>query len=217
MVNEEARAAAVAPNASPTGGPSPAPAARASQTRLLQRLHDLYQRDYLRSLISKLHGRFRRGLTVQACEDLAHEAYLRLLERARAGRLTAAEDLDAYLYTTACNLAASEVRRRVETAVADSAIEGLAQGEETARDVDPMDDLVRPAIEAMPPSRCRQVVRLQSQGLTDPQIAERLDIPKARVHRDRYRALIDLRRRLAGHIRDGQGNRGQAHDMEKDG
>ncbi|MEU6060563.1 RNA polymerase sigma factor [Streptomyces sp. NPDC047097] len=216
-MNEEARAAAVAPSATPAGGPSPAQGECAPEARLLQRLDDLYQRGYPSSLTLRLHGRFRRRLSAQACQDVVQEAFLRILDRARAGQLTGGVELEKYLYRTAYNLAVSAVRSEVETAVEDSAIEALAQGGETAGEIDPMKDLVEPAIEAMPASRCREVVRMQSRGLTDAEIAGRLDIPKGRVQGDRHRALNDLRRRLALHIRDGQGDRGQAHDMEKDG
>ncbi|QPK50970.1 hypothetical protein H4W23_40175 [Streptomyces gardneri] len=72
-----------------------------------------------------------------------------------------------------------------------------------ADDFDPLEELVVPTIDAMPLSRPRKVVQLQSQGLNDAQISKVLGIGADRVHRDRYMAVIELRGRLGGYIRDG--------------
>ncbi|MFF4583775.1 hypothetical protein ACFY15_36320 [Streptomyces sp. NPDC001373] len=70
-------------------------------------------------------------------------------------------------------------------------------------DVDPLQDLVLPAIEALPPSKRRQVVRLQSQGLDDIEIAAALGIRADRLHRERHNAVVELRGALGAFIRDG--------------
>ncbi|MEV0982171.1 hypothetical protein [Streptomyces sp. NPDC049915] len=72
-----------------------------------------------------------------------------------------------------------------------------------SEDFDPLKELVRPAIDAMPLSRRRTVVQLQSQGLDDAQISEVLGIAPARIQRDRYAAVSELRSELGNFIRDG--------------
>jgi RNA polymerase sigma-70 factor (ECF subfamily) len=72
-----------------------------------------------------------------------------------------------------------------------------------SEDVDPLKELVRPAIEAMPLSRRRTIVQLQSQGLDDAQISAALGIARDRLHRDRYAAVSELRSKLGKFIRDG--------------
>ncbi|MCG8970226.1 hypothetical protein [Streptomyces sp. CL12-4] len=71
-----------------------------------------------------------------------------------------------------------------------------------SEDVDLLNELVRPAIEAMPPSRRRMVVQLQSQGLDDAKISETLGIAPDRVHRHRSAAISQLRSALSAFIRD---------------
>ncbi|WP_107052987.1 hypothetical protein [Streptomyces sp. NRRL S-337] len=66
-----------------------------------------------------------------------------------------------------------------------------------------LDELVFPAIETMPESLRRQVVDLQSQGLSDRQIADVLGTSAHQLHNLRNKAIVELRHRLAGHIRDG--------------
>ncbi|WP_438295914.1 RNA polymerase sigma factor [Streptomyces sp. HUAS TT7] len=143
-----------------------------------------------------------RKLSLQACQDCAQEAFVRVLRKAAAGDLDDGVNLAAYVQTAARNLALDVLRgdRRLELTNGDG-METSVPAPPEAADVDVLKDLVMPAIDAMPVSGRRQVVRLQSQGLTDIEIAAALGIGAARVHRERYNAVIELRRALSAFIR----------------
>ncbi|KOG45736.1 hypothetical protein ADK75_30260 [Streptomyces virginiae] len=64
--------------------------------------------------------------------------------------------------------------------------------------------LLHREISPMCDSQSRHVVALQSQGLSDVEIAAALGIPAARRHRLRNKAIAHLRRKLTGLIREGQ-------------
>ncbi|MEV6002197.1 sigma factor [Streptomyces griseomycini] len=141
-------------------------------------------------------------LSEQACEDVAQEAFMRVAGKAVAGQLGPDVKIGAYLRTTSWNLAVDTLRVQNRTdLMEDTAL--VAAPDQRGEDVDPLKELVRPAIEAMPSSRRRTVVRLQSQGLDDAQISAALGIAPDRIHRDRYAAVSELRSKLGSFIRDG--------------
>ncbi|MGW2176339.1 RNA polymerase sigma factor [Streptomyces sp. NPDC001705] len=149
-----------------------------------------------------LRNMWRGKLSEQACEDVAQEAFMRAARKASAGQLDPTVKIGAYLRTTSFNLAIDRHRADERFDFLDATAVVEATPSQRSEDVDPLHELVRPAIEAMPPSRRRTIVQLQSQGLDDAQISAELGIAPARVHRDRYTAISELRSRLDAFIRD---------------
>lgn len=181
-----------------------------------QELLDYYETFMARTPTS-LHRWTNKSLSLQACQDVAQEAFLNVSHRFQAGELDESVNVPAYLRTAAWNLARDRLRteRRLELAEdVSQAVPEPRHGEGAVDDVDPLEDLVWPAIEAMPVSQRRQVVHLQSCGLTDVEIAAALGIRADRVHRERHKAVVELRCALVTFIRNRHRNR--TH-VEKDG
>ncbi|MEU8779602.1 RNA polymerase sigma factor [Streptomyces sp. NPDC048606] len=152
-----------------------------------------------------------RALSLATCQDVVGEALLRVGVKAAEGELPADTNVVAYLRATARNLAVDEWRREQRggrrTVVTDAqALEGLpeALGQEGVDEGRLRQrELLRREIERMPEGRRRQVVDLQSKGLSDVEIAAALGIAAPQLHKLRSKAIAYLRRKLAGHIRDG--------------
>ncbi|MEE1752859.1 RNA polymerase sigma factor [Streptomyces sp. SP18CS02] len=163
-----------------------------------------------------LRGEYRGKLSLQACQDVAQEAFLKVLDRAEAGLLEPGSNVEAYLTTTARNLAIDKDRgERRLLSVEESTLELLQPEEPVERSVEVMGDLVVPAISGLDINdRLKQVLYLQSQGLTDVEIAAALGISADRVHKDRHRALVNLRGRLEPFVRDAHR---KTRDLKKDG
>ncbi|MFG2290645.1 RNA polymerase sigma factor [Streptomyces sp. NPDC048595] len=181
-----------------------------------QRLLEYYP-DFIAAEPQRLRHTYP-ALSLAACEDIAQEAFLRVGSRAAAGGLAADTNVVAYLRRAARNLAVDRTRdqqragRRLVLMGGDSLAavpEQRAFAEEESRLV--LEDLVLPAIERMPEDLRRQVVDLQSRGLSDPEIVARLGIPAVRLHNLRNKAVAHLRRTLAGHIREGHRKKKQQH------
>ncbi|MFI6769380.1 RNA polymerase sigma factor [Streptomyces sp. NPDC050355] len=172
-----------------------------------QRLLEYYP-DFMAAEPQRLRHTYP-ALSLAACEDIAQEAFLRVGSKAAAGGLAADTNVVAYLRRAARNLAVDRSReqrtgRRLVLMGGDSLAavpEQRAFAEEDPRLI--LEDLVLPAIEGMPESLRRQVVDLQSRGLSDPEIVARLGIPAVRLHNLRNKAIAHLRSTLAGHIREG--------------
>ncbi|WP_255310836.1 RNA polymerase sigma factor [Streptomyces viridosporus] len=125
-----------------------------------------------------------------------------MARKVSAAQLGPGVKIGAYLRTTSWNLAVDTLRAQKRTdLMGDTTL--VAAPDPRGEDIDPLKKLVRPAIEAMPLSRRRTVVQLQSQGLDDAQISEVLGIAPDRMHRDRYAAVSELRSELGTFIRDG--------------
>ncbi|MEU4352341.1 hypothetical protein [Streptomyces sp. NPDC023838] len=173
-----------------------------------QRLLDCYPA-FMGSQPSVLRRRFR-FLSLAACQDVAQEAFLRVGRKAAAGGLVPETNVMAYLRRTAFHLALDRCRerpRRLPAVVPE-------QRAPAYEDLQVLRELVIPAIGEMPQSRRRQVVDLQSQGLSDAEIAARLGIAAPRLHNLRNKAVADLRRSLAGHIREAHRKK-QQHERER--
>ncbi|MFK8911810.1 RNA polymerase sigma factor [Streptomyces sp. YS-3] len=150
--------------------------------------------------------RLYRSLPLATCQDIVQEAYLKVGRKAAAGELAADTDVMAYLCRTARNLAVDLLRQQ---SARERFLRGLNGLEPVLRPREPADDdveaieLVAREIERMPLGQRRQVVDLQSKGLSDAEIAAALGIPARRIHNLRNKAIAYLRRKLTGHIRDG--------------
>ncbi|WP_228978374.1 RNA polymerase sigma factor [Streptomyces sp. DH12] len=149
-----------------------------------------------------LHAAFPH-LSLAACQDIVHEAFLRVGRSAQEGRLPPVKDVRAYLRTTIRNLARDQLRREGRIALnAGEDFDSIPHQRDPVREEqDLLRGLVRPAIEQMPASKQRQVVDLQSQGFNDVQIAGELGIAPHRLHNLRNKAVTHLRHILAEHIR----------------
>ncbi|MEU7114606.1 sigma factor [Streptomyces sp. NPDC046182] len=167
-----------------------------------QRLYDHYA-VFIGREPHALRRRSDEKLSLQACQDIAQEAFLRVARKAARGELDETVNVPAYLRTAAWNLARDRLKAegRLELA-GDGLTASMPEQRPAVGEFDPLEDLVRPAIDAMPPSRRRQVVRLQSQGLSDGEIAASLGMRTDRLHRERYKAVLELRDALVAFIRD---------------
>ncbi|MFE5484102.1 RNA polymerase sigma factor [Streptomyces sp. NPDC056527] len=182
---------------------------------LVQRLRDCYE-TFMAAEPRILRRKMNRQLSYQACQDVAHEAYLRVARKVLNGQLGPEVQLAAYLRRASRNLAIDTLRAHARLdPLDDTGLVVAVHGRRPADDFDPLEELVVPTIDAMPLSRPRKVVQLQSQGLSDTQISKVLGIGTDRVHRDRYTALIELRGRLGGYIRDGHRKKTTRH-VEKE-
>ncbi|MGW9080692.1 RNA polymerase sigma factor [Streptomyces kronopolitis] len=149
-----------------------------------------------------LRRRSEKRLSLEACQDIAQEAFLNVARRIQSGELDEGVNIAAYLTTAAKNLACSQMRARRHLELADDVLEAVSEADDEEPGDDTLEDLVWPAIEAMPLSVRKQVVYWQSQGLNDIEISAALGIPAARVHRERHKAVVDLRRALVKFIRN---------------
>ncbi|MGW7130121.1 RNA polymerase sigma factor [Streptomyces bobili] len=181
--------------------PAERPSCAGTEVELGKRLldyYDTFMAEEPRFLRSMGNGQ----LSEQACEDVAQEAFMRVARKVTAAQLGPGVKIGAYLRTTSWNLAVDTLRAQKRTDLVDDTAVVTAP-DPRCEDVDPLKELVRPAIEAMPVSRRRTVVELQSQGLDDAQISATLGIAPDRIHRDRYAAVSELRSELGEFIRDG--------------
>jgi RNA polymerase sigma-70 factor (ECF subfamily) len=166
-----------------------------------QRLLDSYE-TFMETETRFLRNMWKGKLSEQACQDVAQEAFMRAARKAATGQLDPAVKIGAYLRTASYHLAIDRLRADKRTDFVDATAVMEATPSPRSEDVDPLNELVRPAIEAMPPSRRRTIVQLQSQGLDDTQISAELGIAPDRLHRDRYAAISELRSKLSAFIRD---------------
>ncbi|MEU5415696.1 RNA polymerase sigma factor [Streptomyces clavifer] len=185
-------------------------------SELEQRLLDCYE-TFMAAEPLILRKKTNRELSAAACQDVAQEAFERVREKIISGKLDAEVKLPAYLRTTSRNLAVDVLRaqKRFPILYDTDLVTSVPLQRRAAEDVDPLEELVVPAIDAMPRTQRRKVVQLQSQGLEDPEIAKALGIAADRLHKDRYAAVSELRSKLGRHIRDG--HRKQTRRVKRDG
>ncbi|MFH8254227.1 RNA polymerase sigma factor [Streptomyces roseolus] len=184
---------------------------------LVQRLKDCYE-TFMEAEPRILRRKTNRQLSYQACQDVAHEAYLKVARKVLNGELGSGSQLPAYLRTASRNLAVDVVKAQARLRpLGDLGLDvAVPRQRRPADDFDPLEDLVVPTIDAMPLSRPRKVVQLQSQGLNDKQISKVLGIDADRIHRDRYMAVTELRGRLESYIRDAHRKK-KTRRVEKEG
>lgn len=132
-------------------------------------------------------------------DDVVQESYFRLM---RARRSREVGDAKAYLFTTARNVVFDLFRRKRATpVVALAEVDGAAVVEErtgvaeaacTAQEI----EILRQAIDALP-DRCRAVIILQKiHGLSNQEIAERLELSVHTVNAQMVIGLARCRRYL---------------------
>lgn len=150
---------------------------------------------YYRELVSFLRARLG---SVQAAEDVAHDAYLRVLERTDPQQI---QHPRAFLYRTALNLVVDQHRRhRVRQT---EPLEVLDQDEcwhasAFAHDmhVDQRLALMQRALDELNPA-CRDSFLLRKlEGFSHDQIAERLGISRSVVEKHIVNAMKHCRQRM---------------------
>ncbi|WP_234358574.1 RNA polymerase sigma factor [Streptomyces sp. NRRL B-24085] len=187
--------------AAESSAPAEGELSAAVRVDLGQRLFDYYD-TFMAQEPQFLRHTWKGRLSEQACEDIAQEAFMRVAGKVAAEELGPGVKIGAYLRTASWNLALDTLRAQRRTDLVEDTA-SVAAADRRSEDMDPLRELVRPAIEAMPLSRRRTVVRLQSLGLDDAQISAVLGIARDRIHRDRYAAVSELRNELGTFIRDG--------------
>ncbi|WP_335944510.1 sigma-70 family RNA polymerase sigma factor [Pseudomonas sp. G166] len=151
--------------------------------------------NYYRELVCFLNARLGNR---QAAEDVVHDAYVRVLERASD---TPIEQPRAFLYRTALNLVIDGHRRntlrQVESLdVLDSEERFFTPSPQTSLDHGQRLDMLQRALAELPPL-CRESFLLRKlEGLSHPQIAERLGISRALVEKHIVNAMKHCRVRV---------------------
>jgi len=151
--------------------------------------------NYYRELVCFLNARLGNR---QAAEDVVHDAYVRVLERASD---TPIEQPRAFLYRTALNLVIDGHRRntlrQVESLdVLDSEERFFTASPHTSLDHGQRLDMLQRALAELPPL-CRESFLLRKlEGLSHPQIAERLGISRALVEKHIVNAMKHCRIRV---------------------
>ncbi|KAF1066586.1 MAG: putative RNA polymerase sigma factor FecI [Pseudomonas citronellolis] len=141
----------------------------------------------------------RRTRDPQLAADLAQESFLRLAEQ---GHREAPENVDAYLYRTARNLAIDhyrqELRRKTDALPNEQLSDIVADQpgpEESAVDANALDRLRR--IVAELPPRTQEIFRLNRlEGLTHAEVAQCLAISESSVQKHLARALAHVMQAL---------------------
>ena len=151
--------------------------------------------NYYRELMSFLNARLGNQ---QAAEDVVHDAYVRVLERASD---TLIQQPRAFLYRTALNLVIDGHRRnalrQIESLdVLDADERFFAPSPHTSIDHNQRLDMLQRALAELP-TLCRQSFLLRKlEGLSHPEIAERLGISRSLVEKHIVNAMKHCRVRI---------------------
>lgn len=157
-------------------------------------------REHNRALVGYLTARLR---TEQEAREVAQEAYVRLLQLREPGTPSL---FRAYLFKIATHLAIDRLRRRTVRQRVEHSVEVDALSVAS----DPADDpanqvLARERTEALLraleelPAKCRRVFTLHRlEGLTQPEVARRLELSERMVRRYITYTMIYCRLRLDG-------------------
>lgn len=150
-----------------------------------------YYRELLRFLQSRLGDR-------QAAADVAHDAYLRVMERASQERI---ESPRAFLYRTALNLVVDEhrrsvIRRNEPLEVLDEEERFHAPSPQRLLARDQRLSMLGRALDELPQA-CRDAFLLRKlEGLSHGEIAERLAISRSLVEKHIVNAMKHCRLRM---------------------
>ncbi|WP_084380096.1 sigma-70 family RNA polymerase sigma factor [Pseudomonas mucidolens] len=150
---------------------------------------------YYRELVCFLNAKLGNR---QVAEDVVHDAYVRVLERASD---TPIEQPRAFLYRTALNLVIDGHRRntlrRVEPLdVLDSEERFFSPSPQVGLDHRQRLDMLGRALAELSPA-CRESFLLRKvEGLSHPQIAERLNISRSMVEKHIVNAMKHCRVRM---------------------
>ncbi len=152
---------------------------------------EIYYRELVRFLSAKLGDR-------QVAADVAHDAYLRVMERAGQEQIASPR---AFLYRTALNLVIDEHRRnslrRTENLdVLDQDEQFFSPSPHRSLAQDQRLELLQRALDELPPM-CRDAFLLRKlEGLSHDEIAERLSISQSLVEKHIVNAMKHCRVRM---------------------
>lgn len=182
----------------PAGGANPLE----SHDALMARLYREHNHALVRFLKTRVDSE-------QEAQDVAHEAYVRMLQLDTHG---AVSYLSAYLFRTAANIAIDRVRRGNRGQLVHRFLAQDASGD-AGRAVAPDQQLatqqeleiIACALEELPP-KCRQAFYLhRMQDMSLDQIAGELGVTKRMVHHYLLRAMVHCREKLDGAARGAKG------------
>ena len=151
--------------------------------------------NYYRELVCFINAKLGNR---QVAEDVVHDAYVRVLERASD---TPIEQPRAFLYRTALNLVIDGHRRNVVRQVEPLEVLDSEERFETPSPHGSFDhgqrlDLLQRALDELPPL-CRESFLLRKlDGMSHPEIAERLGISRSLVEKHIVNAMKHCRVRL---------------------
>ena len=151
--------------------------------------------NYYRELVCFLNAKLGNR---QVAEDVVHDAYVRVLERASD---TPIEQPRAFLYRTALNLVIDGHRRNAlrqsePLEVLDSEERFAPSSPHASHDQDQRLEMLERALAELPPA-CRDSFLLRKlDGLSHPQIAERLSISRSVVEKHIVNAMKHCRVRM---------------------
>lgn len=164
-----------------------------SHEALMERLYYEHNQALIRFLMTRVDSE-------QEAQDVAHEAYVRMLQLDARG---AVSYLSAYLFKTAANIAIDRIRRtqtgqRVHESVSRALGEAVFPAPEHEVASRQELELIARYLEELPP-KCRQAFylhRIHDLSLDD--IARELGVSKRMVHHYLLRAIVHCRSRLDG-------------------
>jgi DNA-directed RNA polymerase specialized sigma24 family protein len=151
-------------------------------------------RDYIRRVSAALHRRFPslRG----RIEEIAQEALCRTLDAWLSGRIASDRDPLPYMHRTARNLANDAVTSKEQPMDSSDLFVLIDQNvlaqHEVGTSVDPMQEVVLPAIASMKQTRRKTVAQGQAQGQGEETLAADLHIPRQQVRSLSSKAAREL-------------------------
>ncbi|WP_043228678.1 sigma-70 family RNA polymerase sigma factor [Pseudomonas sp. CF161] len=151
--------------------------------------------NYYRELVSFLNAKLGNR---QVAEDVVHDAYVRVLERTRD---TPIEQPRAYLYRTALNLVIDGHRRNAlrqaePLEALDNEERFFSPSSHTGMDHSQRLDMLQRALAELP-ALCRDSFLLRKlEGLSHPEIAERLGLSRSQVEKHIVNAMKHCRMRV---------------------
>ena len=172
-----------------------------SHQALMERLYSEHNQSLIRFLMTRVDSE-------QEAQDVAHEAYVRMLQLDTRG---AVSYLSAYLFKTAANIAIDRIRRTqtgervrqaISRALGDAAFPPPEHEIASRQEL----ELIARSLEELPP-KCRQAFylhRIHDMSLDD--IARELQVTKRMVHHYLLRAIVHCRSRLDAEAQRKTGN-----------
>ena len=151
--------------------------------------------NYYRELVCFLNAKLGNR---QVAEDVVHDAYVRVLERASD---TPIEQPRAFLYRTALNLVIdghrrSNLRKAEPLEVLDGEERFFSPSPQVLMDHDQRLDMIQKALAELP-AACRECFLLRKiEGLSHPEIAERLGVSRSVVEKHIVNAMKHCRVRI---------------------
>lgn len=139
---------------------------------------------------------YRMLWDAQECQDVLHDAYLRLWQRKR--RVDAAR-IDALAWTAALNLARNQLRRRRLRGWTPppEALDAIAGGDDPQAMAE--HSRLHAALQRLPAAMLEVVLMAEFSGMGTREIAQALGVPEGTVASRKHHAVLRLKQWLGGH------------------